>query len=359
MSVDLRKGKTRTMLEASVDAALLAVEVYNKPRTAFRSEGYIALMIIAWTRLFHAWFYHTIGERYFYKKPNGRYVKVDGERKAWELSTCIAKYGKLAEPVRRNLEFFIKLRNKIEHRHIDRREVDVQIFGECQALLFNYENLLTHLFGPEYAINESLVYSLQFSQLRGAKQKQASRKALSRDLRDIYDYLVKYRKGLPQDVYDAQEYSIKLLYVPKVANTNRNDLAVEFVRWDALSEAEKKNVEKLTAIIKDKKVTTEAANVGKLKAGEVTAEIAQHVPEFNLYYHQCFYTVFKVRPRGRAKDPFKTDTRFCHYDEAHNDYVYQEAWPSFIIEQLSTGQITLPEIKKAFKGGEEWTIEDE
>lgn len=359
MSLDLRKGKTRTMLEASIDAALLAVEVYNKPRTSFRSEGYITLMIIAWTRLFHAWFHHEIGERYFYKKQNGRYKKVDGERKAWELGTCIRKYGKLGEPVQRNLELFIKLRNKVEHRHIDQKEVDELIFGECQALLFNYENLVTHLFGEEYALNESLVFALQFSQLRTGKQQQASRKALSRDLRAIYDYLVKYRETLPQDVYDSQEYSIKLLQIPKVANTNRCDVAVEFIRWDSLSEEDKKNFKKITAIIKDKRVPTEAANAGRIKPGEVCAAVKPHIPDFNHYYHRCFYTVYGIRPAGGAKDPFKTDTRFCHYDEAHDDYLYQQAWTDFIIEQLTSKKVTLAEIKESFKAGEERRILDE
>lgn len=43
----LRKGKTKSILEGSIDSALLAVEVYNKPRTTFRSQAYIVLMIIA------------------------------------------------------------------------------------------------------------------------------------------------------------------------------------------------------------------------------------------------------------------------------------------------------------------------
>ncbi len=116
--MQLRKGKTKTILESAIDAALLAVEIYNKPRTSFRSEGYIAMMIIAWTRLFHAYFNANIRDKYYYKeKKSNRYEKVDGERKAWDLATCIVKYGNLSEPVKKNLEFFIKLRNKIEHRH--------------------------------------------------------------------------------------------------------------------------------------------------------------------------------------------------------------------------------------------------
>src|SRR6056297_2036497 len=140
MTTKLRQGKTRSILESSIDSALLAVEVYNKPRTTFRSEAFITLMVIAWTRLFHAHFNSKIGDKYYYKKRNGRYELVDGERKSWELATCIKKQDKLSSAARKNLEFFIKLRNKIEHRHIDRREVDTLIFGECQALLFNYES---------------------------------------------------------------------------------------------------------------------------------------------------------------------------------------------------------------------------
>jgi hypothetical protein len=87
MAVSLRKGRTKTLLQSSIDSALLAVEIYNKPRTTFRCEGFIALMVISWTRLFHAYFNHTIGNKYFYKKKTGRYETVDGERKAWELST--------------------------------------------------------------------------------------------------------------------------------------------------------------------------------------------------------------------------------------------------------------------------------
>ena len=132
-------------------------------------------MIMAWTRLFQAHFNHTIGDTYFYKEKNGRYKIIDGDKKAWELKTCIKEYNSLNESIKVNLEFFIKLRNKIEHRTIDKDEIGVMIFGECQALLYNFENELVKLFGSEYAINESLAYSLQFSKIRTARQKESSK----------------------------------------------------------------------------------------------------------------------------------------------------------------------------------------
>ncbi len=86
-------------------------------------------MIVAWTRLLHAYFNKSIGDKYFYKKKgSNRYDVVDGERKAWELKTCISKYGKFNDSEIANLELFIKLRNKIEHRHIEKREMDVLLF---------------------------------------------------------------------------------------------------------------------------------------------------------------------------------------------------------------------------------------
>jgi len=357
----LRKGKTKTTLEASIDAALLAVEIYNKPRTTFRSEGFITLMVMAWTRLFHAYFNNTIGDKYYYKQKNGRYEIIDGERKAWELSTCLKKYKKLTDPVKSNLEFFIKLRNKIEHRHIDRREIDTLIFGECQSFLYNYENLLVALFGNEYSINEALVYSLQFSQIRTQKQDKASRSALSKDLSDIVSFIENYKNSLEEDIYNSLEYSIKLIQIPKISNTNRADAAIEFVKWDELNDEDKEAYEKISVIIKDKKVTVEAANVGRLKPSDVVRkvnDVLNENPKFTINLNVTLYKLFKIRPPNGADDPFETNTDFCLYDETHNDYVYQEKWVEFVIHFLQTSGLGAAEIREKLKNNEFMKVED-
>lgn len=353
----LRKGRTRSILEGSIDSALLAVEIYNKPRTAFRSEGYITLMVIAWMKLLHAYFNRTIGDRYYYRYENGRYIKVDGERRAWELKTCITKFNKLndSDPLNQsivaNLHFFIGLRNKIEHRHIAKSEVDALIFGECQSLLFNYENVLVNLFGEAHSLNENLVYSLQFSHMRAKEQMEANKKILSKEVRQIREYVEKYRSSLPNEVFDSQEYSVKLIQIPKISNTNRNDVAIEFVRWSELNEDDKANYNELVAIVKDRVVKKEAANVGKLKPGDVLTKVKERCGlEINHHEHKCFYYVFSVRPIAEEqRDPFDTDTTYCHYDEPHGDYVYQESWVDFIVNVLGTNKVTLEQIKEHYK----------
>lgn len=359
MVVQLRKGKTKSILESSIDSALLAVEIYNKPRTSFRSEAYISLMIISWTRLFHAHFNHTIGNRYFYKK-GGRYEKIDGERKAWELSICIRKYAKLSEPVKKNLQFFMKLRNKIEHRHIDTREVDALIFGECQALLYNYENLLIKLFGKQYALNEALVYSLQFSQLRTKSQLKSGKSILSKDLQNIIEFVNKYRTNLSDETYDSQEYSIKLLQIPKVTNTNKSDLAIEFVKFEELSDDDKKIYDQVAVLVKDRKIKIEGSNIGRFKPGKVVKKVNNSIGEgaLNFVTHRYLYTIFSIRPPGGAEDPFDTNTNYCHYDEPHNDYVFNQDWVDFIIHLLQTDAMDLEDAKEYFDDGETLDIEE-
>lgn len=72
--ITLRQGKAKTILDNSMDSALLAVETYNKPNAKFRLENYIILMIVAWTKLFHAYFQTIIGERYFYKEKGKKKI---------------------------------------------------------------------------------------------------------------------------------------------------------------------------------------------------------------------------------------------------------------------------------------------
>lgn len=356
----LRKGKTKSTLDSSVDSALLAVEVYNKPRTTFRTQAYISLMIIAWTRLLHAYLNLTIGDKYYYKKKgSNRYEMVDGERKAWELKTCISKYGKLSEAEKANLELFIKLRNKIEHRNINKNEVDTLLFGECQSLLFNYEKHIIDHFGEEYALSENLVYSLQFSALRKKEQVVANKRALSADYAEIKRFVDNFRSSLTDSVFNSQEYSIKLIQIPKIANTNRSDLAIEFVRWDSLSAADKRNYKKLDAIIKDKIVKQPVVNMGGMRPSKVL-KLVENETKVKLSHndHKCLLQIFGVRPDPEEEDPFNTIPEYCMFDELHNDYVYYQPWVECLVKILRAGKMKKHMWAQAQKQKRRYSIED-
>lgn len=310
-------------------------------------------MVIAWTKLFHAYFQATMGERYFYKKKNGRYEIVDGEKKAWELSECIKQYQmnyynkRLSEAVVANLKFFIGLRNKIEHRFWDSSTLDILLFGECQALLYNYENLIVSIFGQDYSVNTCLAFALQFSHLRANEQMTSQRELLSKDMQDIKKYIDKYKTDLPQEVYDSQEYSIKLLQIPKISNTNRSDLAVEFVNWNSLSEEDKENYNKVTTIIKDKIIKQTVSNANMLKPKAVINEVKNKSGvELSFANHTDLWKAFEIRPKPDSDSKFDTITKFCIYDEPHNDYLYTTEWVDFIVKLITKYEFTKENIHK-------------
>ena len=127
-----------------------------------------------------------------------------------------------------------------------------------------------------------------------------------------------------------------------------------------ISEEDKHNYNKLITIIKDKVVTREAINVGKSKPTELVQRVKQKtVVGLSTNDHACFYTVFGIRPPPSSEqDPFETNTNYCHYDEAHNDYLYQEAWVDFIVKILESKKITRSKVRELGRKGIKLDIQD-
>ena len=249
-----------------------------------------------------------------------------------------------------NLEFFIGLRNRIEHRFWEGSELDIILFGECQALLFNYETLLIRLFGEEYSINACLAFALQFSHMRADSQLVSQKMLLSKDMQDIKRYIDKYKMDLRQDVFDSQEFSIKLLQIPKVSNTNRSDLSVEFVNWNSIDETDRANYEKITAIIKDKIVTKRVSNLNWLKPSNVTLEVANRTGvDIGVNNHTCLWKAFAIRPVNNSKTKFETNEKYCIYDEPHDDYLYSAEWVEFVINLITKYDFTKDNIRQKCK----------
>nr|WP_259052147.1 DUF3644 domain-containing protein [Methanococcus voltae] len=322
-------------------------------------------MIIAWMRLFHAYFNKTIGEKYYYKEKNGRYKLYDKEKKAWELGTCVKKFKKnnsLKEGVEENIKLFIGLRNKIEHRHIDKDEISFQLFGECQALLYNYEELLVELFGEEYALNESLAFSLQFSKSQNNNLDQAYKKMISSNSQELLDYITKYRNKLPQDIFDSQNFSIKLIQIPRITSSNRADAAIQFVNWNSLSEEDKQKYIKINAIIKEKVVKTEAINVGSLKPMMIVNQIKREVTkDFYIKDFVHLYRIFKIRPKDKEQEELEgtiTNTKYCHYDIIHKDYIYRKSWLDFIKSLILEKKLSREELWAKADAGETLDISE-
>lgn len=313
------------------DSAILAIDIYNRPIAAFRSQGYIVMMIIAWTALFHA-VYEQIGVDYFYKEKDGNYKLIEGDKKAWELSQCIDKCDNMiSSAIKQNLRLFISLRNKIEHRYVP--AFDLDIFGECQALLLNFEDFLINRFGPYYALNNTLSFPLQVSSVQNKGKIQAIKRIESQHYHELKEYIDTYRASLNDEILADSQYSFRVFLIPQLGNhRNSADHAIEFVRYDPAHPEEFNALKKDIALIREKHIPV--ANQGKLKPKMVCNELSKRLGiTVNMTLHTLAWKYYAVRKQGKQVDGCKTE--YCQFDEAHRDYVYTQAWVDFLEDKLS------------------------
>lgn len=324
-------------LEKARASALCAVDNYNRPGRSFRTRTFAILMVVAWTALFHAIFYRRKTKPWYVASGSGRgirYVKVEGEPKHWELRECLKEYFQHEHPPeRRNIEFMFRLRNKIEHR--DHPELDPALYGECQANLMNFEDLLSKEFGKGYALAESLAVSLQFSVLRPEEQREALKRLEKSSARDLLEFVKLFRADLPPEILESTKYSLKFFLLPKLANREKAaDLAVEFVHYDSTRPQEMEELKKVAALIKERRVPI--ASEGLLKPGEVVDRLRECLPfEASMYTHTQAWKHYKVRPEGGSVKPEDTRSDFCVYDHLMGSYGYTEAWVGFLCRKLA------------------------
>ena len=297
-------------------------------------------MIIAWTALFHSIFFRKKIKPFF--KSKGRFVKLEGDFKYWDLTECLKRYFKndVMNAVKVNLEFFIPLRNKIEHKSIP--EIDSDIFGECQAMLLNLDELIDKEFGSSYCIKESLSFALQMFPSGESLSKAIKKNPVAEN---VVDFINRYRSSLSADVFLTSKYAFKAFLI-QVANHKADGvLPIQFVNYDKLSKEQREEIEKAVAMVKFKEINV--SNLDKFKSSEVqkTVQAAlgnlkisrgkSQVDKFNPDTHMRCWKKYKVRPPGGSKTPQDTDTKYCVYDKPHKDYLYTQEWIDFLVAKMN------------------------
>jgi hypothetical protein len=100
-------------------------------------------------------------------------------------------------------------------------------------------------------------------------------------------------------------------------------------------EEQRGQLEQMRTIVRDKHVPV--SNVDKHRPGDVCKRVSEVLGvKFTASSdHVRAWKHYKVRPPTGAANPRRTDARFCVYDEAHNDYVFTDAWVGRLTSDLS------------------------
>ena len=332
-------------LEKARESALLAVEIYNKPAVKFKSGGYISLMIIAWTSLFHSIFFKK-GIKPFYK--TGRFFdKRDNDYCYWELKKCLDQYfGENNNPIKANLLFFIPLRNMIEHKSLP--EIDTDIFAECQSMLLNFDKIIAKEYPENYCIKECLSFALQlYPSSKSLKTAIIENPTSS----PIIKFIQAYRSAIDPDVLNTGEYSFKAFLIQVANHDSKTTVPIQFVNYNLLNEEEKRNIGRITAIIKEKTKSIYIANKDLLKPSKVVQQVQNSLKEkkvtkrgklvnkFNLNVHALCWKYYRIRPDGGSVKPHETNNKYCVYDEPNEQYLYTNEWVDFLIAELNDDTI--------------------
>lgn len=336
------RGRWSATLQAARDEAALAVRLYNDAAEARAFEGFVVHMHVAWLYLLHARFIRD-GTDYRYpdRENPRRFVKVDGEYKRWELARCVEeRWPNPEEPVRRNLEFFIGLRNRIEHRHASHdKNLALAVSGHAQALLLNFEEELVSTFGAE----SSLATVLRFPVFIGTFTTEGAEVLVK--LRDklpaaLKVYIAEFHSGLTEKVASDARFELRLRVVLEQVQHGNDALAIQFTRWDDMTEDERELVTELgrrgQVVVREQKRSVVAH--GLLRAREAERRVAAAIPfRFTSYHFLQAWQIKGIRPKdGRnSSHPERTDQKYCVYDELSKEYGYTEAWIKWLIKHCS------------------------
>jgi hypothetical protein len=134
------------------EAMILAVELFNTPRIAFKAGVFSMLTNVAWTYLLHE-FYESKG------------VPIIGkEGFSMLLSQMVARDDcPLSKACKQNLVALKEIRDAVEHRTIG--PFDRKWLPLFQSTCLNFERALTDLFGPRLTLGHELGFSLQFAKM--------------------------------------------------------------------------------------------------------------------------------------------------------------------------------------------------
>lgn len=327
----------RRMLEESKRQAVKAVDDYNISTGNY--ADFVGSMVRAWLYLLHAQFRQDQIDYHYVEVATGAYKRIDGEPKAWELSTCLAqRFPDPNDPVRKNIEFFIPLRNKIEHRY--QREIQIVTGGRAHALVINYEAELVAHFGASHSLAQRLRLPI-FLQSISEPDLAEVRRLQKRVPRATSAYIASFESALSASVLEDVRYDYRVRLIPITGPKTDADLAVNFVDLAKVTEEERATLldagRQGKVISKTKHV--EVASKDKILPSKVVKQVNERVPYvFTMDHHTKLWKHFGIRPADRSGDRALTEAKYCVYDEPFLSYVYTPAWVEKIIREAGTGE---------------------
>ncbi|MCC2321257.1 DUF3644 domain-containing protein [Cellulomonas xiejunii] len=329
----------RHTLDEARRQALVAIDFYNRPGDRRSFGDFIVHIHLAWQNLLHADRMRRNAE-IFYRESGGRRLfkrNPDGSKKTWDLAQCVRHEFKDASPIRANVEFFIGLRNHVEHRFQD--SVLVATAAEAHACIINFEAELVRRFGNRETLGSELKFPVFVQSLSPSRYEE------QRDLRRglpsaVTSYITEFQAGLGDEVRSDERFAYRLLLLPMKGPKTEADLALNFVRQDELTAEELQALlgQQGSVIVAEK--YREAIHGEEMLPKEAAAAVEQRIPfEFRMHDFTVIRKAWQIGPaKSGDKAQLPKSDGFCLYSPAFKQFVYRPKLVERMAEALKTAE---------------------
>lgn len=329
----------RHTLDEARRQALVAIDFYNRPGDRRSFSDFIVHIHLAWQNLLHADRMRRKAE-IFYRESGGRRIfnrNPDGSKKTWDLSQCLKHEFKDNDPIRANVEFFVGLRNHVEHRFQD--SVLVATAAEAHACIINFEAELVRRFGSRETLGSELKFPVFVQSLSPSRYEE--QRNLRRGLpAGVSSFITEFQVGLSDKVRSDERFAYRLLLLPMKGPKTEADLALNFVRQEDLSEEELQALlgQEGSVIVAEK--YREAVHGDEMLPKAAAAEVEKRIP-FKFRVND-FTAVRKVRQIGPAKSGDKEQLPgsdgYCLYSPAFKQFVYRPKLVDRMVDAVDTAE---------------------
>lgn len=291
------------------EAMILAVQVFNSPNVAFKTEVFSVLANIAWTYLLHE----------YYDRQGAAIKNKDG----WSLALSQMLERRdcpLSKGIKNNLLSLKEIRDLAEHRLLGR--ADHKWLGLFQACCLNFDKTICQMFSDTLTLQKDLSFALQFARL---SVDQIAITQLFELPEHIEALDARLNERLTEDEAEDLEYQFRVVYT-MVAGT-KNKAHIQFVHPESTEAEQIRNV-----LVKYKA----ADELYPYKPSKVVQLIAERSGlQFTSHLHTQAWRKYRARPAHRAAQPERTNKDYCIYHRAHGDYTYSDKWIAFLLKMIS------------------------
>ena len=327
----------RHTLDEARRQSLVAIDFYNRPGDRRSFSDFIVHIHLAWQSLMHADRIRRKAEIYYRENDGRRTFKrnPDGSKKTWDLTQCLKFELKDSDPVRANIEFFIGLRNHVEHRFQD--SVLAVTASEAHACIINFEAELVRRFGEAETLGSELKFPVFVQSLSPTRYDE--QRNLRRGLpQAVSAYISEFQNELAEDVRRDERYAYRLLLLPMKGPKTEADLALNFVRQDDLTEDELRDLlgQEGSVIVAEK--YRDAANGDEVLPSSAAAAVeASILFKFSVNDFTAVRKRWEIGPaKSGSKDQLPKSEGYCLYSPVFGQFVYRPKLVDRMVAALDT-----------------------